>query len=234
MRNKFYIQRKEKMIKKLLQLCIASLFISSLLYAQTYRKHRVNPHPVTATKFELTDINGNYIRTVDLTGKDFIVVSVREPGSDGQVYAVDSDGTIWWHGLISSGAGGGKLEKEHGKLVPVGGHETNSNVFHILAKRRFHMSKTHPDPRGINNMDFELQFTPDGQALHLGNTAAMSHGCIHVGRQDISALFKWAKVGMPVVVMRGSYKQFLSEEVEQFKEDIKEYDAERGIRSDIK
>jgi hypothetical protein len=39
---------------------------------------------------------------------------------------------------------------------------------------------------------------------------------------------------MPVVVMRGSYKQFLSEEVEQFKEDIKEYDAERGIRSDIK
>jgi len=210
------------------------LLFSITINAQTYRKHRVNPHPLTATKFELTDVNGNYIRTVDLTGKDFIVVSVREPGSDGEMYAVDRDGTIWWHGKISSGAGGGKLVKKNGKLVPVGGHETNSNIFHILAKRRFHMSKTHPDPSGVNNMDFELQFTPDGQALHLGHTSAMSHGCIHVGRQDISALFKWATVGMPVVVMRGSYKQFLAKEVKQFKEDIKEYDAEEGVQSDIK
>jgi hypothetical protein len=92
------------------------------------------------------------------------------------------------------------------------------------------MSKTHPDPSGVDNMDFEIQFTPDGQALHLGNTAAMSHGCIHVGRQDIGALFKWAKVGMPVVVMRGHYKQFLQQEVRQFQEDIKEYDIERGIK----
>ena len=77
-------------------------------------------------------------------------------------------------------------------------------------------------------MDFEIAFTSSGEALHLGNTAAMSHGCIHVGRQDIAPLFKWAKVGMPVVVMRGHYKQFLAEEVKQFKEDIKEYDAETG------
>jgi len=219
------------MIKKILLFIAASLLLAPALNAETYRKHRVNPHPVTATKFELTDINGNHIRTVDLTGKDFIVVSVREPGSDGEVYAVDRDGTIWWHGTISSGAGGGHLKKKNGKLVPAGGHETNSNVFHILAKRRFHMSKTHPDPSGKNNMDFELQFTPDGQALHLGNTAAMSHGCIHVGRQDISALFKWAKVGMPVVVMRGHYRQFLKQEVNQFQNDIKEYDAERGVKS---
>jgi len=208
----------------ILAVCVS--FIS--LHAQTYRQHRVNPHPVTATKFELTDVDGNYIKTVDLTGKDFIVVSVREPGSDGEVYAVDKDGTIWWHGTISSGAGGGKLKKKNGKLVPVGGHETNSNIFHILIKRRFHMSKTHPDPRGINNMDFELQFTQDGQALHLGNIAAMSHGCIHVGRQDIAALFKWAKVGMPVVVMRGHYKQFLSKEVKRFEEDLKAYDVKFG------
>jgi len=90
------------------------------------------------------------------------------------------------------------------------------------------MSKTHPNKNGINNMDFEIAFTSNGEALHLGNTAAMSHGCIHVGRQDIEPLFKWAKVGMPVVVMRGHYKQFLSEEVKQFKEDIKEYDAAMG------
>ena len=208
---------------------LAALFLLSTGEAAEYRKHRVNIKALSATKFELTDVNHENPHIVNLSGKDFFVVSVREPGSDGQVYAVDKDGTIWWHGKISSGAGGGHLKKKGGKLVPVGGHETNNNLFHVLAKRRFHMSKTHPSADGVNNMDFEIQFTPDGQALHLGNTAAMSHGCIHVGRQDIAALFKWAKVGMPVVVMRGHYNQFLTEEVSQFKEDLKEYDTERGI-----
>jgi len=192
--------------------------------ATEYRKHRVNIKPLSATKFELTDVNFENPKIVDLKGKDFFVVSVREPGSDGTVYAVDKDGTIWWFGTISSGAGGGKLVKKNGKLVPRGGHETNNNIFHVLAKRRFHMSSTHPDPRGINNMDFEILFTQDGQALHLGNIRAMSHGCIHVGRQDIGPLFKWAKVGMPVVVMRGHYKQFLNDEVSNFQEKLKEYD----------
>jgi len=217
-------------MKKILFLIIATLFLLSSGEAAQYRKHRVNIKALSATKFELTDINHKNPHIVDLKGKDFFVVSVREPGSDGEVYAVDKDGTIWWHGRISSGAGGGHLKKVNGKLVPVGGHETNNNIFKVLAKRRFHMSKTHPDPNGVNNMDFEVQFTPDGQALHLGNTAAMSHGCIHVGRQDIAALFKWAKVGMPVVVMRGHYKQFLSQEVRQFQEDMREYDAARGIK----
>ena len=218
------------MMRRTLVAMIAGLLLFGTAQAEHYRKHRVNIKPITATKFELTDVNHENPHIVDLSGKDFFVVSVREPGSDGEVYAVDRDGTIWWHGTISSGAGGGHLEKKNGKLVPVGGHETNNNIFHVLAKRRFHMSKTHPDPSGVDNMDFEVQFTPDGQALHLGNTAAMSHGCIHVGRQDIAALFKWAKVGMPVVVMRGHYRQFLNEEVKQFQKDIREYDAGKGIR----
>lgn len=200
------------------------LFVSGTIEATEYRKHRVNIKALSATKFELTDINFENPKIVDLKGKDFFVVSVREPGSDGRVYAVDRDGTIWWNGKISSGAGGGHLVKKNGKSVPQGGHETNNNLFHVLAKRRFHMSSTHPSADGVNNMDFEIQFTHDGQALHLGNTAAMSHGCIHVGRQDIAPLFKWAKVGMPVVIMRGSYLQFLKQELETFQKDIKDYD----------
>ena len=215
-------------MKKLIWVPGVFLLLCFSVYATEFRKHRVNIKPLSITKFELTDVNHENPHTVDLTGKDFIVVSVREPGSDGQMYAVDRDGTIWWHADISSGAGGGKLVEKHGKLVPKGGHETSNGVFHIIIKRRFHMSKTHPDPRGIDNMDFELQFTQDGQALHLGNTAMMSHGCIHVGRQDISAVFKWAHVGMPVVIMRGHYNQFLKEEVKQFREDIREYDIETG------
>ena len=219
-------------MKKIIPFILVFAIFSGMAEATQYRKHRVNIKALSATKFELTDVNHENPHIRDLAGKDFIVVSVREPGSDGEMYAVDRDGTIWWHAKISSGAGGGKLKKEHGKLVPVGGHETSNEIFKILVKRRFHMSKTHPAANGIDNMDFELQFTQDGQALHLGNTAAMSHGCIHVGRQDISALFKWAHVGMPVVIMRGHYKQFLKQEVEQFKEDIKEYDAETGVTSE--
>ena len=208
------------------------LFACTMIMVQAteYRKHRVNIKALSATKFELTDVNFENPHIVDLKGKDFFVVSVREPGSDGTVYAVDKDGTIWWFGTISSGAGGGKLVSKNGKLVPRGGHETNNNLFHVLAKRRFHMSKTHPDPRGINNMDFEVQFTQDGQALHLGNIKAMSHGCIHVGRQDIGPLFKWAKVGMPVIVMRGHYNQFLNGEIKDFENKLKDYDRNGGQR----
>lgn len=212
-------------MKKIVSFLIGFVIFMGISEATEYRKHRVNIKALSATKFELTDVHHQNPHIRDLKGKDFFVVSVREPGSDGRVYAVDRDGTIWWHGSISSGAGGGQLK--NGKTV-VGGHETNNNIFKVLAKRRFHMSKTHPSADGVNNMDFEIQFTQDGQALHLGNTAAMSHGCIHVGRQDIDPLFKWAKVGMPVVIMRGRYNQFLVEEIKQFKEDIKEYDAATG------
>ena len=211
-------------MKKILLGVLVLLCLVSAAEATKYRKHRVNIKALSTTKFEMTDTNWENPKIVDLKGKDFFVVSVREPGSDGRVYAVDSDGTIWWNGQISSGAGGGRLIEKEGKLIPKGGHETNNDLFHVLAKRRFHMSSTHPSADGVNNMDFEIQFTHDGQALHLGNIAGMSHGCIHVGRQDISALFKWAKVGMPVVIMRGNYIQHLNEEIKAFKRDIKAYD----------
>ncbi len=210
-------------MKRVILLAFALLSLLVTAEATEYRKHRVNIKALTATKFELTDVNHQNPTHRDLKGKDFIVVSVREPGSDGKMYAVDSDGTIWWHADISSGAGGGKLVKKSGKDVVDGGHETNNNIFKVLLKRRFHMSAAHPSPDGINNMDFELRFTQDGQALHLGNIYGMSHGCIHVGRQDIGALFKWVHVGMPVVIMRGNYRQHLNEEVRQFQRDIKAY-----------
>jgi hypothetical protein len=218
-------------MKKIISFILVFAVFIGIAEAGYYRKHRVNIKALSATKFELTDVKHENPHIRDFSGQNFIVVSVREPGSDGQMYAVDSDGTIWWHGTISSGAGGGKLVKKNGKLVPEGGHETSNNVFKILIKRRFHMSKTHPSADGVDNMDFELQFTQDGQALHLGHTAAMSHGCIHVGRQDIAALFKWANVGMTVIIMRGHYRQFLKQEVDQFKEDMIEYNAETGSRN---
>lgn len=165
--------------------------------------------PLSITKFELKDKNGN-TKIMDLKGQKIIVVSVSEPGSEGKSYAVDEDGTIWWVDNIASGA--------------YGGHETPTGIFHVLLKRRYHMSAAHPSANGVNNMDFEMLFTQDGIALHLGNTRALSHGCIHVGRKDVEAMFKWVEVGTKVVVMRGNYGQFLNQELETFKRDIEAYD----------
>ena len=175
-----------------------------------FREQPVDVKPLSITKFEVTDKKSGQTKIIDLKGQKIIVVSVSEPGSEGKSYAVDEDGTIWWVDEISSGA--------------YGGHETPSGIFHVLLKRRYHMSAAHPSPDGKNNMDFEMLFTHDGVALHLGNTRALSHGCIHVGRKDVEAMFKWVEVGTKVVVMRGNYGQFLKQELEAFKRDIEAYD----------
>lgn len=207
-------------MKKLLLAVLSMCLMSGLAIANEkrevivskFKKQPVKIKPLSITKFEVTDKKGNnYV--VDLTGQKIIVVSVSEPGSEGKSYAVDEDGTIWWIDEISSGA--------------YGGHETPSGIFHVLLKRRYHMSATHPSPDGKDNMDFEMLFTHDGIALHLGNTRALSHGCIHVGRKDVEAMFKWVEVGTKVVILRGNYGQFLNQEIESFKKDIKKYDEQK-------
>jgi len=71
------------------------------------------------------------------------------------------------------------------------------------------MSKAHPDPKGVNNMDFSLFFTNRGHAIHMGNTNAMSHGCIHVGKKGANTMFKWANYNTYVVVTREHYLPFV-------------------------
>jgi len=164
--------------------------------------------PVSRTVFKITDKDGKE-KVVDLTGKKIIVVSVSEPGSEGREYSIDKDGTIWWSSKIASGA--------------YGGHETPTGIYPVILKRRFHMSKTHPSADGVNNMDFEILFTQDGDALHLGNNRGLSHGCIHVARDDIAPMFKWADTETKVVIMRGDYKQFLQDEIANFQKSLDAY-----------
>ena len=192
-------------------------FAAAPLSAAVFKKQRVNVRALSATRFEVIDTKSDTPpHVVDLKGKKFIVVCVLEPGSDGAVYAVDVDGTIWWHSKIATGAPG---------------DETTNGIHHVLLKRRYHMSRTHPNPTGVDNMDFELQFTEDGQALHLGNIHYYSHGCVHVPRQDIAAMFKWATVGTTVVVMRGHYRHFLVKEVDRFENDLHNYDMMRQVKN---
>jgi len=158
--------------------------------------------PVSKTKFEIKDDEGNLINTVDLKGREFIVVSVREPGSDGRFYAVDRDGIVWWTGVITSGADD---------------YKTPSGIYTVLRKQRYYMSKTYPEENGVNNMDFSIFFTHRGHALHMGSVNWMSHGCIHIAPKDIPVIFHWAKVGdTKIVITRKSYMPFAKKDLIKF------------------
>ena len=139
-------------------------------------------------------------KIVDLSGKNFIVVSVREAGSDGRFYAVDRDGTVWWSGPVTSGA------EEY---------RSPSGIFTIFQKKRYHMSTEWPDESGVNNMDYMMKFTKNGHALHKGSVDWMSHGCIHIDPKDVPVIYNWSNYRTKVVVTRHSYMPYASEDLKR-------------------
>ncbi|WP_456434032.1 L,D-transpeptidase [Nitratifractor sp.] len=157
--------------------------------------------PLSKTRFRVLYDDG-HSKVYDLKGDEFIVVSVREPGSDGRFYAVDRDGMVWLTGPITSGADDFK---------------TPSGIYCALYKRRYYMSKRYPDPSGIDNMDFSIFFTHQGHALHKGSVNWMSHGCIHIDPKTIPTLFRWAKPGSTrIIITRASYMPFARHDLLMF------------------
>ena len=152
--------------------------------------------PIAKTVFKL--IKNDSEKIVDLTGKDFIVVSVRERGSDGRFYAVDRDGTVWWSGPVTSGA-------------PE--FRSPSGIFTIFQKKRYHMSTLWPDESGVNNMDYMMKFTKRGHALHKGSVDWMSHGCIHIDPKDVPVIYNWSTFKTKVVITRHTYMPFAKEDL---------------------
>jgi lipoprotein-anchoring transpeptidase ErfK/SrfK len=172
----------------------------ALLFAITVNANVVQP--TSKTSFDVKTDSGELLRTVDLSGKEFIVVSVREPGSDGRFYAVDRDGIVWWTGVITSGADD---------------YKTPSGIYTVLRKARHYMSKAYPEENGVDNMDFAIFFTNYGHALHMGSTNWMSHGCIHIAPKDISVIFNWAKIGdTKVIITRKSYMPYAKDDLIRF------------------
>jgi lipoprotein-anchoring transpeptidase ErfK/SrfK len=154
--------------------------------------------PLSKTVFKVVDLISGKEKTVDLTGKNFVIVSVREKGSDGRFYAVDSDGTVWWSGPVTSGA----LE-----------FRSPSGVFSIFQKKRHHMSTAFPEESGVNNMDYMMKYTHRGHALHQGSVDWMSHGCIHIDPKDVPVIYNWSQHGMPVVVTRHTYMPYAKDDL---------------------
>lgn len=181
---------------------ICMICFLSLLEAES---RELIPH--SKTEFTYINKKGEFI-DFDLRGKDFILVSVREEESDGRFYAIDRDGTVWLSGGISSG-------EEKGF--------TPSGKWKVLSKKRFYTSKIYPEADGSNNMDYSLFFTQWGHALHKGNINSTSHGCIHVKQEDIQVLYKWAHVGMPVLMTRHRYMHFARPDLLRIYTNIKPY-----------
>jgi lipoprotein-anchoring transpeptidase ErfK/SrfK len=186
---------------------IIFLFISFCLSAFSYDRYDNSDFetlplkgtetvPIGKTLFKLLKKNGEQI--IDLSGQNFILVSVREPGSDGRFYAVDRDGTVWWSGAITSGTPD---------------FRSPSGIFSIFQKKRYHMSTVFPDESGVNNMNYMMKFTPRGHALHEGSVDWMSHGCIHIDPKDVPVIYRWAKYGTKVVVTRHKYMPFAREDL---------------------
>jgi len=156
--------------------------------------------PITKTVFKIVNLKNKSEKIVDLTGENFILVSVREKGSDGRFYAVDSDGTVWWSGIITSG-------------TPE--FRSPSGIFPIIEKKRYYMSKDFPEESGINNMDYMMKFTHMGHALHKGSVKWMSHGCIHIDPKDVPVIYHWSNYNTRVVVTRHSYMPFAKEDLKK-------------------
>ncbi len=152
--------------------------------------------PISKTVFK--QIKDDKEEIVDLTDKNFILVSVRENGSDGRFYAVDKDGTVWWSGPVTSGA-------------PE--FRSPSGIFTIFQKKRYHMSTEWPDENGVNNMDYMMKFTKNGHALHKGSVDWMSHGCIHIDPKDVPVIYKWSNYRTKVVITRHSYMRFAKDDL---------------------
>ena len=172
--------------------------------------------PLSKTKFWVTRDSGESYE-MDLLGKNFIVVSLREKGADGLIYAVDKEGLVWWAENISSGAMG---------------NETPSSIYPMLFKKHEHMSKQNPSASGRNNMNLSLWFTYRGHAIHLGNPNRASHGCVHVGRKGAQALFDWANTETKIVITRERYLPFVRRDLAEM--GYKASDAPKRIQKYLK
>ena len=182
----------------LMLFCLTTIVLAEEKIKEPLKALKHELIPVSKTIFKVINLETQKEKIVDLTGKNFILVSVREQGSDGRFYAVDSDGTVWWSGAITSGT----LE-----------FRSPSGVFPIIQKKRYHMSIDYPDESGVNNMDYMMKFTRYGHALHKGSVDWLSHGCIHIDPKDVPVIYKWSTFKTKVVVTRHTYMPFAREDL---------------------
>ncbi len=92
------------------------------------------------------------------------------------------------------------------------GKETTAGRYSIFRKEKKYVSKTYG-----SEMPYTMFFTADGKAIHGTQLSALrsylhsyltesvgSQGCVGLTDDDAKALFEWAPIGTPVVVITGA------------------------------
>jgi lipoprotein-anchoring transpeptidase ErfK/SrfK len=100
---------------------------------------------------------------------------------------------------------------EYGQLIdslPVStgkrGHRTPNGDYRVLVKDWDHFSSEYPKPDGGAPMPYAIKFTWRGHWIHAGLLPGHpdSHGCIRLGLLDAKRIFKWVRLGTPIIVKR--------------------------------
>ena len=152
---------------------------------------------------EIIPIDKNIFYNTDTTeihniDSDFVLISLNERGA-GRFYYVDAQqagNSVVWTYRVAAGS--------------PGDFDTPSGVFKIYHKKKKWMSTKYPEPSGINNMNYSMFFN-GGIAMHQGSVNHLSHGCVHLRKDDAKKLFNNTGVGTPVIITRESYIPFLSD-----------------------
>ena len=92
------------------------------------------------------------------------------------------------------------------------GKETTAGRYSIFRKEKKYTSKTYG-----SEMPYTMFFTADGKAIHGTHISSLrsylhsyltesvgSQGCVGLTDDDAKALFKWAPIGTPIVVISGT------------------------------
>ncbi|MCW2394167.1 MULTISPECIES: L,D-transpeptidase [unclassified Sphingobium] len=95
-----------------------------------------------------------------------------------------------------------------------GRHEGENNLTPVMhrgmlsswKRKRDYKSATYPEPNGGAPMNFALFLEEHlAVAFHEGNTAAQSHGCIHLNGAEAAWLFDWAGTSPVAVTIAGPH-----------------------------
>ena len=132
-----------------------------------------------------------------------------------RAYAYE-DGSVRFSGRISSGKKG---------------RETPAGEYHILEKERYHISNLWPRPHGGAKMPYMLRLSNDGIAMHLGHVPhyPASHGCVRMQNGFAQKMYRWAKVGM-LVLIEGSGAEYMAwKHAKRYRGSSRGYDENYGI-----
>ena len=159
--------------------------LAGLLLVGCQEQPRYQPRdtPVYKPKVVPSYLKQPEIQGTDCSYENAVVVSLNENGTGS--FITCKDYTITRNGPVTSGR--------------PQNHRTPRGNFKIGWQAKEWDSKTYPSTDGTRNMDY-ASFFNNGIALHAGSVRALSHGCVHMRRNDARYVYENFGNGDAVIV----------------------------------